>query len=195
MADADQVESKYREWTEGRDPTAARISVFEKIRDIPYAVIPSLVSYEHFQEILNLGQGSCTPKHFMLCHMFQKLGLTVLYAVYPYRWEDLDIDYPRSLRRMATSLPTSHHLACRVELSGDLALVDATVDLPLKGLGLPVTEDWNGLSDTVLPVKPCGEEQLFHPSEARLMQFEADENSLAFYAAMNSWLAAFRQQL
>ncbi len=193
MVAADLMERKFHEWTDGLDAMGARINVFEKVRDIPYAVVPSLISYKHFPDIINMGQGSCTPKHFLLCHMFQRLGVTVLYAVYPYRWEDLDIDYPRSLRSMTLSLPTGYHLACRVESSARMALVDATVDLPLKSLGLPVTEHWDGLSDTVLPIKPCGDEQLYHPSEAPLMEFEADEASLAFYAAMNGWLAAFRK--
>jgi len=188
------LERKFHEWAGVLDSLAARIHIFEKVRDIPYAVIPSLVSHDRFAETISINQGSCTPKHFLLCHMFQRLGLMVLYAVYPFRWEDLDIDYPSSLKRMAHSLPMGHHLACRVELCGRLALVDATVDLSLKGLGLPVTEQWDGLSDTLLPVKPCGEEELYHPSEAHLMQFEAGEASLAFYALLNEWLAAFREQ-
>lgn len=194
MAAADLMERKFHEWTDGLDSLTARINIFEKIRDIPYAGIPSLVSSESFADIITVGQGSCTPKHFLLCHMFQRLELMVLYAVYPYRWEDLDIDYPPTIRSLVNLLPTSYHLACRVELSGRLALVDATVDLSLKGLGLPVTEHWDGLSDTLLPIKPCGDEELYHPSEAHLMQFRADEPSLAFYAVMNEWLAGFRKQ-
>ena len=187
------IEEKFREWTQGKDAADARISIYERIRDIPYAVIPELIDAQRYVEILKLGKGSCTPKHFLLCNMYQRLGMVVLYVVYPFRWDEVEIDYPPQLRKLAESVPTSYHLACRVDIGGEFVLVDATLDLALKGLGLPVNETWDGTSDTLLPMNPCGEGELYHPCEAHLLRALLDEKSLAFYNEFNPWLQEMRK--
>lgn len=188
----DSIDQKYREWTWGKPAVECRISVFEKIRDIQYAVIPEINSAQHYARILTVGKGSCTPKHFLLRDMFEKLGLPVLYVVYPFHWRNLEVDYPAHLRKLAEAMPVSYHLACKVEIRGRLVLVDATVDSPLKRLGLPVNENWKGYEDTLLPVTPVGEEQLFHPAEIRDYEASYDEASLQFFRRMNAWLERVR---
>ena len=185
------VESKFSEWARNKSGQEARIAIYQSIRDIPYAIIPELNDPEKYREILVLNKGSCTPKHFLLREMYELLGLETLYAVYPFRWDELEIEYPPSLRKLARRLPLSYHLACRVDIHGKLVLVDATVDLPLEKLGLPVNKTWDGLSDTLLPIKPCGEE-LYHPGEARQLQPPRDEVSLAFFQELNRWLEEVR---
>lgn len=186
------IDEKFREWIQGKDVVDARVGIYERIRDIPYAVIPELIDAQGYMEMLRLGKGSCTPKHFLLCNMYQRLGMLVLYAVYPFRWDEVEIDYPPRLRKLAEAVPLSHHLACRVDIGGELVLVDATLDLELKKLGLPVNETWDGISDTSLPMNPCGEEQLYHPCEAYLQRALHGEESLAFYNELNSWLEEMR---
>jgi len=187
------IEVSFKEWTNGTTAVEARISIFEKIRDIPYAVVPEVNSARDYVRMLTVGKGSCTPKHFLLRDMYEKLGLAVLYVVYPFRWSDLEVDYPSWLRKLAEAVPTSHHLACKVEIGGDLVLVDATVDSPLRQVGLPVNENWDGASDMVLPVTPVGEEQVYHPSEVRDYQARYDEASLQFFVQMNAWLDRVRK--
>lgn len=184
---------RFREWTAGQEGLQARVAVFERIRDIPYAVIPELNDAHRYVEILTLGKGSCTPKHFLLCSMYQQLGLSVLYAVYPFRWDEVDLPYPPRLLRLVEALPMSYHLACRVEIEGRLVLVDATLDPALEQMGLPVNKDWDGLSDTQLPMHPCGEEELYHPSEAASLRAQPDEARAAFYNALNQWLEELRE--
>ena len=190
------LDEKFRQWTQGKSVAQARVSIYQRIRDIPYAVIPQLVDAERYVDILKLGKGSCTPKHFLLCNMYQRLGLLVLYVVYPFRWDEWDeteFDYPPRLKKLAEELPTGYHLACKVEIDGKLVLVDATLDSALKNAGLTVNQDWDGVSDTLLPMNPCGEEQLYHPSEAYLMQAQYDETSLAFYSELNSFFEKARR--
>ena len=187
------AEKKFRKWTTGRNGLGARVAVFEKIRDIPYAVVPELNDAHRYVEILTLGKGSCTPKHFLLCTMYQRLGLSVLYAVYPFRWADVEVPYPPELRRLAEALSIGYHLACKVEIEGRLVLVDATLDPALERMGLPVNRDWDGLSDTLLPIDPSGEEELYHPSEAASLRGQFDEASLEFYNALNRWLEELRK--
>jgi len=191
---AEIVDEKVHEWTQGKQDEDARIAIYCEIRNMPYAVIPELDDSVQYVRILELNKGSCTPKHLLLCHMYQKIGLEVLYAVYPFRWTDFEGIYPPELQEMAEVMPVSYHLACRVDISGNLVLVDATIDPGLERLGLPVNKRWNGFSDTLLAVDPCGEEQLYHPSEACLMQPpKIDEQSSVFYTALNSWLETIRR--
>lgn len=188
------VERKLHEWAQGKSSEDTRIAVFYKIRDIPYAVIPELNNPRRYHDILELNRGSCTPKHFLLCHIYQKIGLEVLYAVYPFRWSDFGAVYPPELQELAAVMPISYHLACKVDIAGKLVLVDATIDPALQKIGLPVNKEWDGFSDTLLAVNPCGEEQLYHPSEAYFLQPAIiDEKSLAFYSRLNSWLEKTRE--
>lgn len=187
------IGQRFGEWTRNKNSLEARLSIYRQIRNMPYAVIPELVDAAGYRAILKLGRGSCTPKHFLLCNMYQKLGMLVLYAVYPFRWDESEIDYPPRLRRLAEELPLSYHLACRVDIDGELVLVDATLDPALAKLGLPVNQEWDGVSDTMLPMNPCGQEQLYHPSEASLMRPRHNEKQLAFYHELNSLLEKVRR--
>jgi hypothetical protein len=190
---ADIVESKFREWTKGKNSKEARIAVFNHIRDIPYAVIPELSDSSKYVKMLDLNRGSCAPKHFLLCDMFQKLGLQVLYVVYQYRWGEFENLYPPELRKQAREMPLGNHLACKVDIEGKLVLVDATLDPALAIVGLPVNKEWDGLSDTLLPINPCSEEQLYHPSEANLMQIQQfSDMTQAFYNGLNLWMELLR---
>ena len=184
---------KFNQWTQGKNSLEARISIYNMIRDIPYAIIPELIDPERYTKIFTAGKGSCSPKHFLLCEMYQKLGLTVLYACYPFRWEEVKVDYPTKLRKLARVIPTSYHVACKAEINGELVLVDATLDPIMGRLGLPVNKDWDGISDTLLPIMSCGEEQLYHPSEASHIKPRLDDKSLAFYQELNSWLVKVRR--
>lgn len=187
------IEQEFNRWAQGKTAKDARVAIYERIRDIPYAVIPELNDAARYVEILRLGKGSCTPKHMLLGDIYQRLGLLVLYAIYPFRWDEFEIDYPPKLRKLAKAMPVSFHLALKVDIEGKLVLVDATVDRALEGLGLPVNKEWDGTSDTLLPIKPVGEEQLYHPLEARNMGRVVDESSLTFYRELNSWLEEVRK--
>jgi hypothetical protein len=190
------LEDRFRQWTSGKDALQARISVYEHVRDIPYAVLPELISTANFTDILTLGRGSCTPKHLLLCEMFQRLGLMVLFAVYPFYWgdsSDIMIGILQPVKEIAGKLPMSHHLACRVEIDSRLVLVDATLDPPLAKADLVINQCWDGFGDTLLPMTPCGDEQLYHPSEAHLMEARSGQQWLEFYAKLNSCLEQVRQ--
>ena len=190
------VDNLFHELTEGKNDREARISIFERIRDIPYAIVPRLISAQNYLEILKIGKGSCTPKHLLLADLYESLGLTVLLTVYPFRWADVDIELPLDLEKQAHSLPDDHHLACKVEMEGRLVLIDATMDLPLQILGLPVNRLWDGKADMLMPINPSGDEQLFHPSEAEYINnVYIDDDHLAFFHGLNYWLSQLRQSI
>ena len=153
------VNSAFVAWTHGRDLLLARISIFEHIRDIPYSLaIPMTNPTTAPEKLLRAGRGYCGPKHLLLAEMYRILGLDVRYVKVSFSWNDPDIYYPPGLRELAASLPTSHHLACRVRINDRWALVDATWDLPLGKAGFPVNEHWDGYEDTkcaVTPIQPA----------------------------------------
>jgi hypothetical protein len=191
----DIAEEKFRHWTAGKAGVESRIPIFERIRDIPYAVISEQIDSMKYVNILRTNRGSCTPKHFLLSDMFRRLGLTVLYAVYPFRWDEVELDYPPELRKLAKELPLSHHLACRVDINERLVLVDATLDPALAKLGLPVNVTWDGVSDTQLPLVPSGAEELYCHSEAGFIVPDLDDTSLKFYRGLNRWLDEVRESV
>ena len=193
MPPEDLIGGKLREWTSGRTGRDAMIAVYNKIRDIRYGILPELNHPTGYLRILETNMGSCTPKHLLMRSIYERLGLNVLYAVYPYRWAEFEELYPKELWKLALKMAPAFHLACRVEINGRYVLVDATVDPPLGRIGLPVNESWDGESDTVLPILPVGEEELYYPSEANLMPPpDVDDNARSFYEGLNSYFQEIR---
>lgn len=194
MAVADITDHKMHEWTRGKVARDARTVIYYKIRNIPYAVIPELNDPEQYIRILNFNRGSCTPKHFLLCYLYQKIGLEVLYAVYPSRWADFQNIYPPELQELSQAMVAGYHLTCKVGIVGKLVLVGTTIDPALQKLSLSVRKTRDGFSDPLLAMNPCGEEQLYHPPEACLTQPRMTSGkSPAFYTALNSWLETVRR--
>ena len=190
------VDEKFKEWTKDLTPLQARINVFNHIRDIPYAIVPEIMDYRGYPNILKTGKGSCSPKHFLLCEIYRRLGLQVLYVVYPHRWDkiaEIMGEYSDRLKDMALALPVSRHMACKVEIDGKLVLLDATFDLPLQKAGFPVNANWDGISNMNLPVTPCGEEEWYYPSEARLMKTDINAQFRVFYPELNTFLDQMRR--
>ena len=188
----DIVSEKFSEWTKGKSELEKRISVFRKIRDIPYAIIPEVIHPKRYIEILEINKGSCGPKHFLLADLFERLGLTCFYSVWQFFWKDLPIEWPSELEKLAKEMPVNTHLALRVKINDDFVLVDATLDPKLKSLGLPIN-NWDGKSDTRLPIQPLGEEEWYSGSERELMVPELDQGSLVFYQKLNLWLEEIRK--
>ena len=193
MPPEDLIDIKLREWAAGRTGKDAMIAIYYKIRDIPYGILPELNDPVNYLGILETWMGSCTPKHLLLCNMYERLGRKVLYSVYPYRWAEFEELYPKELWKLALKMAPANHLACRVEINGSWVLVDATVDPPLGRIGLPVNVSWDGESDTLLPVLPTGDEELYYPSEASLMPPpDVDGNARVFYQGLNTYFRDIR---
>ena len=197
----DIITAKFNEWTRGKDPRAARIAVFEHIRDIPYAIVPSLRDpVAGPLGLLKLCKGSCVPKHFLLADMFGRLGINIKYATYRFSWDDPIIKYPPDLRALTKKMPITGHLACKAMIDNKLVLVDATFDMPLKRAGYPVNENWDGVDGTknaVTVIKEIVHESLEERLEydtAMRNAFTAEEKAAydEFIQKLNSWLEEIR---
>ena len=151
------VLEKFNDWTKNLSPIESRIKIFEKIRDIPYAVIPEFIDPERGPVgILTKNNGSCSPKHFLLGIMYRKLEIPIKYVSYPFYWGELDADAPLNVRKLADEMPLGYHVACKAYINERWMLIDATWDPPMKKVGFPVNE-WDGFSNTENAVKPLQE--------------------------------------
>lgn len=197
----DIINDKFREWTKGLESIQSRISIFNHIRDIPFGLIPDLIDpMKGPMGILQYNKGSCSPKHFLLKIMFGKLKIPTKYATYPFKWGELPAEYPEGLKQLADKMPVEYHLACKAYINERWILVDATWDLPLKKADFVITENWDGISDTLNAVNPLSE--IVHKSiQERIelvgmqkMPFTEEENTLRenFYTAFNVWLEVTR---
>ena len=199
----DIVERKFYEWTSGLDPKAARIAVFNKIRDIPYMIIPELRGPDVGPSgILEKNQGSCQPKHWLLAIYFKKLGVPVKYVTYPFHWHTGHlIKYPPEIRSMMQDLPVSNHLAIKANIEGNWVPVDATYDLSLGKVGFPVNKSWDGVSPTHNAVHPLEEilhdtpeERVAYDAGTRESYTDAQKAALAvFVPKLNAWFESLRK--
>jgi hypothetical protein len=189
---SDIISEKLSRWTEEQNPLEARIAVFRKIRDIPYAIIPEVIHPQKYLDILKINKGSCSPKHFLLADLLERLGLTIFYSVWQFLWKDIPIEWPIELKKLVEEMPVNTHLALRVKIEDEFVLVDATLDPKLKILGLPIN-DWDGKSDTLLPIQPLGAEAWHSREEREAMVPDFEERSLVFYQKLNSWMEKVRR--
>ena len=197
----DIVPEKFAEWTRGKSPREARISVFEHIRDIPYAIVPELRDPKvGAKKILEIRQGGCQPKHYLLGLCFGKLGIPVKYATYEFRWWNPVIPYPEGLKRLTKELSPAYHLAIKAKIEGRWVLVDATWDPPLAKLGFPVNDRWDGVSDTRNAVRPVAETE--HATQEERYHYEMRKRGLLsekdkklyseFIQKFNEWISENR---
>jgi transglutaminase-like putative cysteine protease len=191
---------------EGLSNIDRRIAIFNRVRDIPYAVIPELRNpYIGPLTILKMNKGSCSPKHFLLGELYENMGIRTRYFSYPVYWKDLidmGIELPSELLKMAKNyMILDHHLCIKIQIDRKWILVDATWDLPLKKVGFPVNENWDGLSDTKLAVDSI-EEAMNEGAEGRyryVLEKEKEytreyiEKRDEFYHALNKWMMIVRQ--
>jgi hypothetical protein len=199
---SDIVQKAFAEWTKGISGRDARISIFDHIRDIPYAVIPEIRNpVDGPQGLLKGMKGSCTPKHFLLGRMFEMLQIPIKHVTYPFSWNAKSVAYPPELRKLAEALPIEYHLACKARIENKWVVVDATWDRPLARVGFPVNESWDGVNDTKLAVDALDEivhenvQERVNFVQARKSSWTADDNNRTdrFISALNNWLETVRR--
>ena len=200
---SDVVHKAFAEWTKGLSVREARISIFNRIRDIPYSVIPEIRNPVNGpQGLLKRMKGSCSPKHFLFGRMLEMLQIPVKYVSYPFSWNVKPAAYPGELRKLAEVVPIEYHLACKARIEDRWVVVDATWDPPLAHGGFPVNEDWDGASGTKLAVEPLDE--IVHENVQERMNFVQGRKESwtagdhvrtgRFIEALNEWLEEVRRK-
>ncbi|MFH1692561.1 MAG: hypothetical protein ABIC68_08385 [Candidatus Omnitrophota bacterium] len=197
------IQDKFTEWTADKNALEARIAVFNYIRDIPYGILPELRDpVTGPVRMLEINVGSCVPKHFLLANFFEKLKIPVKYVTYLFSWNDFKVKYLPDLLKIVKAMPIGTHLACKAYINGKWVLVDATFESALQKRGFPVTENWDGVSNTKNAVKPIKEiihetleDRLKYIAECKKSWSPAQVHAYEeFPPLLNSWLSFLRRQ-
>ena len=116
----------------------------------------------------------------------------------------MGVDYPGKLRKLVNNLPVMPHIALKAYINGTWVLLDATWDPPLKKVGFPVNENWDGISD-MLNAVPLLEEVIHEDIQDRLdyldyfdskIPYTEEQDKLVeeFCSELNDWLAKVRTE-
>lgn len=197
------VIKKFEHWVKGLSEKEARISIFNHIRDISYAIVPKLRDPKVGPGgMLELNKGSCQPKHFLLAILFSKLNIPIKYITYPFKWGEQPLKYTTELKTIVGNLPKAYHLACKAYIENKWILVDATYDSVLKKYGFPVNENWDGVNNTENAV--ITQEEVIHNSLEERVNYELSKRSLYseeekiryadFVEKFNLWLEDIRKR-
>ena len=193
---------KFNHWSARLPEDKARIAVFEHIREIPYYLVPQIADPQGWAaSILTANKGSCSPKHYLLGMLFNRMGLEVKYVSYPFRWDKQPINYPPDLAELAKGSPIGYHGACKAKIDGQWVLVDATWDSALSKAGFAVNLSWDGKGQTKNAVVPL--EEVIHDNLRSRLDFVSRQRSLytekekeiyvRFIEKFNLWLEGLRK--
>lgn len=188
----DPIRAALEEWTRGRDPVAARIALFEHVRDLPYQYPASRDPLE----VLRRGAGSCSGKHYLLGELFRRQKLPVRHMQCTHRFNDSALAFPEHMQDMLRKNEiVDVHDFLQINVDGQWIDVDATWPLGLRDFGLPVTDDWDGKSSMLLTVVSDEPEQVqgdpAKAKEERLSKLTPRQRQLRkqFLEALGQWVA------
>ncbi len=143
-----------KKWCPPLSATPRFISVFQKIRDIPYGSTGA----REPEVIVRNNLGSCSGKHILLDHLFIKLGLQSKIMTCLHHFDlalPTGIDYPQRLQEIIRDhrVLDFHHFI-KLKVDGEWFNVDVTWDSPLNAYEFPVNLHWKGRGHTTIAVQP-----------------------------------------
>ncbi len=143
------IRATFEEWTDGREPAAARIALFERVRDIPFVYPASRDPVE----VLRCRVASCSGKHYLLGEFYRMLGLKVRHMICRHRFNESPLPFPDAMQALIMKNEiVDLHDYLQVQLDGTWIDVDATWERGLRDFGFPVTEQWDGRQPMLLSV-------------------------------------------
>jgi transglutaminase superfamily protein len=193
----DPIRAAFEEWTRGRDPVAARIALFERVRDLPYRYPAS----RNPVEVLTNGGGSCSGKHYLLGELFRRQGLPVRHMLCTHRFNDSPLPFPDHMQDLLRKNEiVDLHDYLQISVDGEWIDVDATWPLGLRDFGLPTTDDWDGKSSMLLTV--ISDDQVpiqgdpAKVKEERLSKLTPRQRTLRkqFLEALGQWVAELQAE-
>ena len=143
------IDQRFAEWARSLDPLRARIVLFERGRDLSYAYPAS----RDAGEVLRLGRGSCSGKHYLLGEFYRRLGVRVRNMLCTHRFNESPLPFSAEMQAMLRKDEIIDvHDYLQIHVDGRWIDVDATWERGLREFGFPVTENWDGRSTMVLSV-------------------------------------------
>lgn len=193
----DPIQAAFDRWARGRDPVAARVALFEHVRDLPYRYPSS----RDPREVLRAGGGSCSGKHYLLGELFRRQGLPVRHMACTHRFNDSPVPFPPRMQDLLRKNEiVDVHDYLQICVDGEWLDVDATWPLALRDFGLPVTDEWDGRSSMVLSVIPDEHEEISgdpaKAKEERLSRLTPRQRTLRkqFLEALSQWVAELQAE-
>jgi hypothetical protein len=194
----DLIREIFERWTHGLEPLAARVAVFEKVRDIPYAYPSSRDPLE----VLKNNCGSCSGKHYLLGSMYSLLNLPARHMICTHRFNESPIVFPDEMQDMLCKNEiVDLHDYLQVDVGGTWVDVDATWESGLRAFGFPVNEDWDGRTPMALSVVPeeftLVERDPERQKEAMLSKLTPRQRALRkqFLEALTRWVQELTAEL
>jgi hypothetical protein len=185
------------QWTEGQNKGQAIVTVFRKVRDIPYGVIDSRDPLK----VLAANKGTCSGKHLLLAGLYRSMGLLVKDMVAFHKYQDLPrkTRYPDKLKLLlqrGNGVPDYHNFIT-LSLKGTWVTLDATFEEDLKDHF--VVNEWDGRGDTKLSVRPIIAWEVKEPVGFKLtklaeMPLEIQNCRKEFLRAFSDWLVQLRER-
>lgn len=122
--------------------TEKLIKIYEKVQKIPYQVC----KFDENEINEKLKFGDCRHKHFLLKKLLEKEGFEVKQVKVIFNWADLPL--PKDILNILKAGTIWDHDSLSVKVNERWIKVDCTWNLELKAKGFPITENWDGKSDT-----------------------------------------------
>ncbi|WP_456376480.1 hypothetical protein [Lutibacter sp.] len=143
-----------KKWTKNQSIEAKIITLFEKVRDIPYGNIGS----RNPLDVYHQNMGTCSGKHALLKALYIELGIHVEDFIIMHSFNKLPIIYPDTIRELLdkTTIIDPHNFI-KIRRDNKWISIDATWDTPLKKYGFPVNENWDGKLNMNISVTKEGE--------------------------------------
>ncbi len=157
------------------------VKLFKKVQKIPYKVCR--FDKEKIDE--NLPYGDCRHKSELLYNLLRREGFEVEKIKVIFDWKDLPI--PKEILSILKKSGTVWvHDSLKVKINNKWIKVDCTWNPELKAKGFPVTETWDGRSDT----KQVTEGKLeFYDAENCKKKIKVDkQEALKFAEELNKFL-------
>ncbi|HVO25343.1 MAG TPA: transglutaminase domain-containing protein [Candidatus Margulisiibacteriota bacterium] len=147
----DIIRQTFDEWVRGSDALRARVVLFERVRDLPYAYPASRDPCT----VLQQGRGSCSGKHYLLGEMFRLLDLQVRHMICTHRFNESPLPFPAPMQEMLRRNEiVDLHDYLQIRVKDGWIDIDATWERGLREFGFPVNEEWDGTSPMVVSVVP-----------------------------------------
>ena len=192
-----EIQNIIKKWTKNQSFETKIVTLFEKVRDIPYGNIGSRKPLDVYHQ----NMGTCSGKHALLKVLYSELGIPVKDFISMHSFNKLPITYPDIIKELLdkTTIIDPHNFI-KIKIDNKWILIDATWDTSLKKYGFPVNENWNGKSNMNISVIKEGEiyktdtpiilkEELLHNFSEKL---QTDRK--IFLKEFTKWLIVLRKK-
>lgn len=179
------------QWTKNQPLELKVITLFKKVRDIPYGNIGSRDPLD----ILKNNRGTCSGKHFLLKELYKAIGVPVRDFIVMHSFNNLPINFPAEIKQLLdTNQIIDPHNYLKIKPFEKWITIDATWNTALKQYNFPVNESWNGTDS--MPISVITSDEFYETCEPEKLKkeliqkltLEQQKNRKLFLNLVTNWL-------